>query len=136
MTINKEDTFYPKDSRRLKILLIVIGLAFIIFIVYKSFFNANADYRFTVAEVTGEYHDSKVFGITFTYKVDGKEIKSDCIDNECHNLSRGTRCIVKYFIDKPNWNSLYPNVIVPIDISPPVEGWEEIPLFLLVKKQM
>jgi hypothetical protein len=103
----------------------------VVFFIYKAYFFSNADYRYTVALVNGEYHDSKTHGVTFQYKVEGKIIQSDCIDNECHNLKEGSRYIVKYFIERPSWNSLLTQHSVPTAVEAPVEGWKEIPKWQL-----
>ena len=127
--ISSDDGFYAKDKRRLIILAVLLGVVAVGFFVYKSLYFEFADARYTVAEVTGEYHNSKVIGIKFSYYVSGIKIEGNCIDQNCHNLSTGTRFIVKYFVNKPNWNSLFTDLEVPANISAPIEGWKEVPRF-------
>jgi hypothetical protein len=59
--------------------------------------------------------------------VGGQTVKSDCIDNECHHLKKGSRYLVKYFVERPSWNSLLTQYVVPERMNAPSDGWKEIP---------
>jgi len=127
--IDKDDGFYPKDAKRLKLFVLLLLIVGFCFFIYKTLFIEFKEYRFTVATVTGRYNNSKSFGVKFNYIVNGDSISGECIDNDCHYVKKGTRCLVKYFVDRPTWNSLYTNIEVPNNVSPPPEGWKEIPKF-------
>ncbi len=127
--INNEDGYYRKDAKRIKFLFLVFCAIGFIFFIYKAYYFRTAKYRYTIAVITGKYNDSKTFGITFIYNVNGISINGDCIDNDCHYLKTGKRYLVKYFTDKPSWNSLYPHIEVPVGIEAPSEGWEDVPNF-------
>lgn len=105
----------------------ILVLAGVTFGLYRSYFTSNAEYRYTIAVVTGEYHDSKTVGVSFEYNVQGKVIQSNCIDNGCHSLQIGSRYIVKYFVERVTWNSLLTKVEVPNQIVAPIDGWKKIP---------
>lgn len=119
-----------QDEHRNKPLEIFLGtlfLAGICFVLYKSYYFSYAEYRYTVAVVTGEYHDAKTVGVKFQYTVQDKLIESNCIDNDCHGLKKGSRYIVKYFVERITWNSLLVDLEVPDQVVPPREGWKEVP---------
>lgn len=123
----KAEQYYPKDVKRLKQLAFILISLGILFYVYKEFFFGFASYKYTVATVSGKYNDSKSFGITYIYDVDGKDLTATCINGDCRELPMGTRCIVRYYADRPSWTMLFPEFIVPKSITPPSEGWNEIP---------
>ena len=126
--INGQNIYSDDGNKPLKIIAIVLLSAVMIYFVYKTWFFANAEYRYTVAVIIGEYHDSKNVGVTFSYKVEGKTIQSDCIDYSCHNLEKGKRYIVRYYVDRPSWNSLLTEYPVSDCISvAPADGWAGIP---------
>ena len=127
--IEAEDPVYPKHARRLKYLLAVLGILGLGYVIYKAHYFATAEYRYTIGEVTGRHNTENYDGIWFTYTVDGNKIKDTCDDHDCHLLENGTRCIVKYYVERPTWNTFYPQLKVPANLQPPPDGWEEIPEF-------
>jgi len=129
MTINKENEFYPQDLRRLKILVIIAVGSLMCFFIYRDIFFQTAKYKFTVAEVIGQSNTSKATGIKFFYLVESDTMIGYCYRMDCKYIARGKRLIVKYFVERPEWQLLYPLVEVPKNVISPAEGWAEIPDF-------
>lgn len=126
--------------------IVLLGLIIIFFVsaYYFNKYRTNSlqnHYRFSIAEVTSDFHykNWNGTGSDFIYYVKNKKYKGGV---NSRNVIKGTKYLIAYDNSgKTNRTEFFENIIIPENIKPPIEGWslEEIPFnvdTVFIKKKL
>ncbi|SHK65302.1 hypothetical protein SAMN04488028_1072 [Reichenbachiella agariperforans] len=106
-------------------MIFMIGLVIVVvgYLVYKNYVKSQSGVRYTVCEITTKYISAKDVGKKFEYVVEGKRLEGICTSQKCIDAQIGSRFLMKFWVDNPEWTEVYFDVPVSSEMEVPDKGW-------------